>query len=131
MSFVDSVVRGETKVAEHSLMIVRQLIKDLKDSPFVTIFLGGKNAQMMIEFVDAMGYYVSCFGKGENEEWLACDMKLPTERVNVTISGQSVDVPRHILVPPETALEIVATFYEDGTRSSTHCWIRSLDVMQD
>jgi hypothetical protein len=127
--FVDSVILGQTKIDPHSLSVVKQSIIELKYSLFTTLFLRGQNGQMMMEFVEGMGYYISAFGKGELEEWLACDENLPPEQVSVNLSGEMSDVPRNILVPEETALDVAAPFYQDGSRSSRHCWVRSLDLI--
>ena len=129
MAFVESVVLGETGIGLHSLQCVRDFIVNLKEPPRTTLLLGGKDGQMMMEFVEGMGYYVSAFGRGEIEEWIAYDKSLPGEKVRVNLSGHLDDLPRRTLVSEENALEVAAIFYQDGSRSSKHCWMKSLDLM--
>jgi hypothetical protein len=129
MAFVDSVIHAQTEIEPHSLNVVIEFIVKLKDAAFTTLYLGGKDGQMTMEFVHGLGYYVSAFGTGEIEEWLACDESLTREEVSANLSGQVNDVPRNILVSEKIALDVAAVFYRDGSRSSTQCWIRSLDLM--
>jgi len=83
----------------------------------------------MIEFAVGMGYYVSAFGSGEVEEWIACDPSLSGDKVNVNLSGHREDMPRRTLVADEIALNVAAVFYQRGSRSSEYGWIKSIDLM--
>jgi hypothetical protein len=129
MPFVDAVILGETKVEPHSWNVVQQNIVKLRSTPFTTLFLGGSDGQMTLEHVEDKGYYISAFGRGEIEEWLALDESLPEESVCVNISGHVDDVPRRVLVSEEVALDVAHEFYHDGRRSQKYRWIQSLELM--
>src|SRR5262249_10793424 len=124
MAFIQEVLANDRRLASHSWDAVRSEIIHLKSLPHSTLFLGGPKGQMMMEFVEDKGFYVSAFGQGELEEWLAVDERLPYDWIKVDISGHVDDVPRRILVPEDIALEIAREFYFSGKRASGRSWIK-------
>ncbi len=124
MAFVHEVLVNDEQLVPHSWDAVRAEILCLRSRPHTTIFLGGRNGQMMMEFVEDKGYYISSFGEGELEEWLAVDSNLSGDWIEVDISGHVDDVPRRVLVSEAIALDVAKEFYGSGKRTQGQSWVK-------
>ena len=130
MSFVYRINAAGEKLDDPSWEIVEAKLLGLKNWPHSTLSLyGDASAQMMLEFVNGEGYFISAFGRDEAEEWLAVDHSKPSGMVLVDISGNVDDVPNNILVSDQIAISVVKDFYLYGVRSTDQAWTKSVDIM--
>lgn len=129
MVYVTAVFVNDNPVVPHSWETVNSELLRLKHFPHRTIFLGGPEGQMIIEFVGELGFYVSAFGQRELEEWLALDEAHPSDWIYVDISGHFDKVPRNVLVSEEIVMDAANEFYFSGKRKSERSWVRSIDLM--
>jgi hypothetical protein len=121
----------DEKVPAHDWDMVREKITALKSHPNVSIFLGGPGGQLIIEHVKDYGYYVSVFGKGEIQEWLAIDPKQPHEWITVKMAGHESEVPRQVLVSDDIAFAVAERFYEQGDRHGQYQWTTTRSLMDE
>ena len=109
---------------------VKNALLELKNVRYSTVALYGKEAgQMMIEYAECQGYFISAFGEGEIEEWVVFDESKPTETVSVDISGNVDELPKCVLVSDMVAMEVTRAFYVDGVRDPNHKWKKSIDLL--
>jgi len=127
MSVVSEVREDNSDLEAHSRDVVREKIAGLKLRPYGVLYLGGVDCQMTMEYIQHLGYFVSASGNGEPEEWLAVDETLPTDLIDVDISGQQERLPRKLLVPDETVFGVAEFFYSTGDRSRNYSWMKSVD----
>lgn len=110
--------------------MTQEAIISLQYKRNAVLSLYGKDAQMMVEFVQNHGFYISVFGIGEIVEWLAIDEQKSGDLVICDISGNSDSVPNHIFVSAQQAIQAVQEFFDRGVRSSQFGWISSIEVME-
>ncbi|GIW80333.1 MAG: hypothetical protein KatS3mg105_2140 [Gemmatales bacterium] len=129
MCFVYEVIDNNEKVEPHSWELVKERILRLPKRNRDTLLLVGSDGQMTIAFAENEGYYISTFGSGELEEWLAVDESRPNDQIKVSLAGEETDLPKNILVSEKVAMDVAKLFYFEGKRSRSHKWMKSIDLM--